>query len=172
MLEVLVAFAILSIVIASASSSMVHQLRGNKFAQVRSEASYAAQTVIDNLRRQDISAMPTTGSDAARTISMNSKRDYDVIVSYCTTPALCSSANTRQVLFEVKRKGEVVFTTESVFTYLGLLDETTSSSTTSSSTSSSSSSSSSTSTSSGGASSSSSGSERRRRGTRFRRLRT
>lgn len=118
LLEVLVALAIFSVAIVTASSSFQTYLKSNYSAEVRFEAAHAAQSIIDELRFEDVEALPSNGSDAARIVTMNDGRDYEVTVSYCTDSTYCSSSEIRHLAVEVEYREKVVYRTEAVFTAL------------------------------------------------------
>ncbi len=118
-LEVLVALALLAVVIASASSSLVTHQSYNHDGEVRSEAAIAAQTVLDEIRQLDIKTLPTSGFENPRIKTLNSNRPYSVVVTYCANLTLCSSNTVRHLSVEVKHRDKVVYNTETVFTDLG-----------------------------------------------------
>lgn len=119
LLELLVAIAILTLVVVSANQSLSTHVQSNHAAKIRGEAAQAAQSVIDQLRFNDVDTMPTTGSDAARTVSMDGTRNYDVIVSYCVDNDYCTSNDVRHISLVVTFQGGTVYSTETIFTDLG-----------------------------------------------------
>lgn len=129
--EVLVALLIMSIVIAFSASSFTFNVRSNHNAEIRSEASQAGQTVLDQLRRLPIDSLRTTGTDS-QTVNVNSARSYTVAVRYCGESQYCTSSEVRHLGVTVSRNNEVVYRTETVYTNLGDADggETDNSSTT------------------------------------------
>ena len=118
LLEVLAALGILAFAIAVASSSLVLHLKANAEGEISFEAAQAAQTVIDELRFQDVSEMPTEGTDSVRQISVKANHTFDVYVSYCEDATYCTSSDVRHIAVQVQYKNESVYRTETVFTAL------------------------------------------------------
>ena len=115
LLEVLVALGILAVAIAAALTSITTNLKANHKAELSFEGAQAAQTVIDQIRSQDIATLPTSGTDTARQIQVKDGRTFDVYVTYCATPAYCTSNEVRQLTVRVNYKGQSVYRTETVF---------------------------------------------------------
>ena len=116
--EVLVALMIMSIVIAFSTASFVFSSRSNHNAEIRSEASQAGQTVLDEIRRLPVEQMRTSGTET-RNVNVNSARRYSVQVNYCSNGTYCSSNEVRQMSVTVTRNNETVYKTETVYTNLG-----------------------------------------------------
>lgn len=119
LLEIMAAIAIFALVIASATTALNSYQTLNHRGEIRSEASQAAQSVIDEIRTLDITLLPESGSDDDKLVTMNSNRQYTVTVSYCTDIIKCTSDGVRQINVEVLYNDEIVYTTEVVFTDLG-----------------------------------------------------
>ena len=119
LIETLVALGILGVVIAAASTSLIKNLYYNHRAEILFEGVHAAQTVLDDLRFEDISNLPSTGTDSPRTVTSQSKRQYKVYVTYCKTSQYCSSESVRQLHVRVEFKSRTVYETETVFTEFG-----------------------------------------------------
>lgn len=119
LIETLVALGILGVVIAAASASLMQNLYQNHRAEILFEGVHAAQTVLDDLRFEDISTLPKTGTDSPRTVTSQSKRQYKVYVTYCKTSQYCSSESVRQLHVRVEFKSRTVYETETVFTEFG-----------------------------------------------------
>ena len=118
LLEVLVSFVLLATVLAYSSQSFVTHLSANHWGEIRSEGAQAAQTVLDELRSASVVDLPTSGSDAPIDVEINDKRTFEVVVAYCTAAQYCSSNEARHLELEVWYRGEVIYTTETVFTGL------------------------------------------------------
>lgn len=119
LLEVMVAVLLLGSLIAASTSAFVMNVRSNQAGEIRSEASQAAQTVLDELRHSPVGNMPLTGSDEPRTVSINERRAFDVVVTYCENNTYCTSNEIRHLTVEVTYADETVYRTETVFTNLG-----------------------------------------------------
>lgn len=159
LIEVLVAIAIVALALATASSSLITNMKANKTGARVFEGAQAAQTVIDELRYTDVSALPESGTDEVRHVQIDALKTYDVYVTYCNDPTHCTSEDVRQISLRVELDGKKIYETETVFTQLEKgYGSSNSSSSTGSSSSSSSSSTGSTSTSSSSTGSSTSSS--------------
>ncbi len=117
LVELLVAIAILTTVIASINLSLSTQLKANHFAKIREEGTKAAQSVLDNLRFEKVQSLPTSGTQPAVSVTVDPSRIYDVLVTFCPD-SLCTSNDIRSIGVEVKLKGETVYKTNTVFTSL------------------------------------------------------
>ena len=110
-LEVLVALGLFSISMSVAVSSLVNNLRSNRSTQVRYEAIQAAQTVLDQLRFEDISTLNTAFQ---QNVPIGS-RTYSVAISYCRNPAFCISDEIRHITADVSYKSALIYETDTVF---------------------------------------------------------
>jgi hypothetical protein len=72
---------------------------------------------LEDLRKEQISSLPTTGSDAAVAVEV-SGRQYDVVVSYCVRNEFCASASNRHLALNVQYQGATWYEVETVFTQL------------------------------------------------------
>lgn len=115
--EVLVSVALLAILMAVMAPAFLSQVRFNTLSEQRTEAMAAAQQVLDGLRRQDPSAMRTSGSDPATNIIIGS-RTYRVVASYCETSSYCTSNNSRHIRIRVTRNGKELYDVQTVYTKL------------------------------------------------------
>jgi len=118
LIEVIVAMGILATVISYSSVSFVTHLSANHRGEIRSEAAQAAQTVIDELRGEEVGDLPQSGSSPSRDIQVNDNRTFKVDVAYCTDSSLCAIGSARHLDVEVTYREEVVYRTETVFTAL------------------------------------------------------
>jgi len=118
LIEVMASVVILATVLAYSSKSFVAHLSANHRGEIRSEGAQAAQTVLDELRSATVSDLPNSGSDSPVDIQVNDKRSFQVLVSYCTASQYCMSNESRHLELQVSYRGEVVYSTETVFTGL------------------------------------------------------
>lgn len=117
MIEVLVALSLFAIVSAGITPALIHHTRSNTNSVIRTGAIAALQHGMDNLRRMDPSAMPTTGANPSYPLVVGG-RTYQVTERFCTDPALCIDADTRQIRIEVTHLAKLYYAAESVFTRL------------------------------------------------------
>ena len=117
LLEVLVSLSIFSIVSAAIGVAFVTHLKVNMQQELRSGAFSAAQQVLDELRVQDPSTMPTSGSDAVRTLIVGD-RIYSVAVSYCSPATYCTSSHIRSIHVGVTHAGKSQYQVDTVYSQL------------------------------------------------------
>lgn len=115
--EVMVSFAIFAMLVTGIIPAFSSLVQRNSAMEVRSGAMNAAQIVLDRLRLQDPGSLPSSGTSAAETVSVDG-RDFSVTTSYCVNSAFCASANNRHLTVRVRYKGEQLFDVETVFTRL------------------------------------------------------
>ena len=111
LLEILVAFGILAVLISLSTSFFMFNLRNNMDTEIRYEAMQAAQTVIDELRFQDVSTLTGVKNED---VVINS-RTYAVQVHYCELNDFCISTDIRHVAADVTYKNKVIYETDTVF---------------------------------------------------------
>ena len=115
LIEALIAVAILATALVSTFGTLTSFSTVNGRNQTRSNAAFAARAVIEELRYTDPETMPSTGSQTTSvTVGQN---DFVVTVAYCTTSSYCSE-RTRHISVSISEDGQVVFSTETVFTQL------------------------------------------------------
>ncbi len=119
LIEIMVAIAIFAIVITTATSSINSYQKLNHGGEIRSEASQAAQSIIDQIRGIDVKSLPTSGDGTPVEITMNSNRMYSVETIYCTNSSICNSPSVRQIAVEVYHRDALAYTTEVIFTDFG-----------------------------------------------------
>ncbi len=118
LIELLVAITILTTIVASVNLSLTTHLKANHFAKIREEGAKAAQSVIDELRFEKVSDLPSSGTEAPWSVTIDPSRVYLVYVTYCDKAEFCTSDDIRYVSLEVKLQDEVVYKTNTVFTAL------------------------------------------------------
>lgn len=117
LLEVMVAMMILGLVAAGMAPVFINHLKTNTRAELKTESIAVAQQVLDELRSQDPTNFPMSGSDAPILVDGGS-RSYTVIVSYCKVTSYCASANTRHIEVAVRYMGSTIYEVETVYTKL------------------------------------------------------
>ena len=83
--------------------------------EVKSAAIAAAQQVLDEMRLQDPTTLPSSGS-TERTVAYGS-RQFTVRTSYCTLASYCAT-NIRQIRLGVSYLGKMRYQVDSVFCQL------------------------------------------------------
>ncbi len=116
LIEVLVAIAILAVVLAAVVPSFLFYLRTNTKSETRTQAVAAAQVVLEDLRLQDPTLLPSSGS-TTRSVTI-AGRSFNVVTTFCPTGSTLCSANARHVRVEVLYKGKKVYEVETVYTKL------------------------------------------------------
>ncbi len=116
LIEVLVAVALFGIVTAGMVPAFLVYLKQNVNAQIKTEAAMAAQQKLDELRVEDPSDLPSSGSDPIETIKVGD-HDFDILVTYCADPSYCA-LDTKQISVEVNYKEKRVYALQTVYTDL------------------------------------------------------
>jgi prepilin-type N-terminal cleavage/methylation domain-containing protein len=114
LVEVMVSISLFSIVSAMMATSFTQLLKTNYDNEIRSGAYRAGERVIESYRQQAISTLPTTGSAAAQTITVNG-RDYSVVPSFCAVASFCTTANIRHIRVTVNYENTKRYEVDSVF---------------------------------------------------------
>jgi hypothetical protein len=91
-------------------------MNANSLSEERSNAVAAAQQVMEGLRQQSPSSLPSSGSSSVQSISVG-EHDYEVITHYCTNSAYCNT-DMRHIVLEVSFGGRQVYIVETVYTRL------------------------------------------------------
>lgn len=112
LVELLAAMSILGVLLMGVMMTSLNNLRSNRNMQLRYEAVQAAQTVIDDLRFNDIS---TLGTAIHRTVPIGA-RSYTVDVKFCEISAFCLSDEIRHISVEVEYDSKQIYKTDTVFT--------------------------------------------------------
>ena len=116
LLEVVVAMVILAIGLLAIVPGMIHLSDVADGNEVRSAAVQAAQQSNERTRRLDPASLPTTGSSAADTVTIG-EHTFQVVQHYCRDTSMCL-AFARHITTEVSFDGQVVYSTQTVFTRL------------------------------------------------------
>ena len=116
LVEVICALGLLGIVLLGIIPTVQVLMQSNTISEERSNAVAAAQQVMESLRQQAPSSLPTTGTSAVQTVSVGT-RDYEVVAHYCTKSQYCND-DMRQIVLEVGYAGRNVYVVETVYTRL------------------------------------------------------
>jgi prepilin-type N-terminal cleavage/methylation domain-containing protein len=114
--EALVALAIMGIAIVGVTPLFMTYLDANTLTEQRSGAVAAAQQILEGVRAQNPSSLPSSGASAAQSVMVGG-RVYEVTTRYCVNASFCDTAS-RHVVVEVTYRGIRIFTAETVFTQL------------------------------------------------------
>ncbi|MCO6431663.1 MAG: type II secretion system protein [Deltaproteobacteria bacterium] len=117
LLEVLFSMGMFSVAALALAQAFTVQLTFNTSNEMRSEAIMAAQQVLDEVRVEDPSSLPTSGSDAPTSVTIG-KRTYVVVLSYCTNGSMCNSTTLRHLRAVVSYRGDEVYSVETVYAQL------------------------------------------------------
>lgn len=113
LLETLAAIAVLAIFLPVVTSSFLVNLRSNMNAQIRYESIQAAQSVLDELRFEDISALLPEANPRDVTIG---GRVFQVQVTYCENATFCPSPEIKHVSIDVSYRSDLIYETDTIFT--------------------------------------------------------
>ncbi len=116
LVEVLCAIVVIGVGAMAILPSFVVHRDSTVRNEVRSGAMTAATTALERLRLVDPATLPTTGTSAPQMFQIDG-RDFRVVTSYCSQPALCG-VGSRQVVVEVLVDGQAIYELETVFTQL------------------------------------------------------
>jgi type II secretory pathway pseudopilin PulG len=116
LVEAVCALGLLAIALLGIVPTFQVLVNANTLNEQRSNAVAAAQEVMEALRQQSPSSLPTSGSSAVQTVTIGS-RDYEVTAHYCTRSEYCN-ADMRHIVLEVGYAGQNVYIVETVYTRL------------------------------------------------------
>lgn len=115
LVELLVTLAILGIIIGVMLTAIASNTQLNSRTEQNSQATVAAQQVLDDTRTLDPSTLPLSGAASPKTVTVGG-RDYKVTLRYCVaTPNYCKGS-ARQVQATVEHGSKTLFSVETVFT--------------------------------------------------------
>ena len=117
LLEVLVSMVIFAIASAAMAQSFLTHLTMNNRSERRSEAIASAQQVLDQIRTEDPTSLPVSGSVAPVTVVMG-PRTYTVTATYCGENTFCTSNNIRHIGIQVAYRNTVIYEVETVYSQL------------------------------------------------------
>ena len=116
LVEVVCALGLLAIVLLGIIPTVQVLMRANTIAEERSNGVAAAEEVMEALRQQAPSSLPSSGSSAVQSVSVGT-RDYEVVAHYCTKSQYCND-DMRHIVLEVTYAGHNVYVVETVYTRL------------------------------------------------------
>ena len=116
LVEALCALALLGIALIGVIPTFQVLVNVDTLSEQRSNAVAAAQQVMEALRQQSPSSLPTSGASAVQHVSVGD-HDYEVTAHYCTNPTFCT-ADMRHVVLDVSFGGRNVYIVETVYTRL------------------------------------------------------
>lgn len=117
LIEIMVALVIFSIVMSALPVAFVSYLSFNSKMENKTGALNIAQQVLDEMRVQDLGALPMSGMVGPETITRNGT-DYQISTYYCEHGDYCNSSTSRHIRIEVKQKNKMVYEVQTVFTKL------------------------------------------------------
>lgn len=117
LLEVLVSVTIFSIAALGIVPTFNSFMGRNSHSHIQASALQAAEQVLDSIRIQSTSTLPTTGNDGGKNISVGG-HSFVVTTYYCEQSSLCSGTLTRHLRVQVKYKTQEIFNVQTVFTAL------------------------------------------------------
>jgi len=120
MIELTVAMTMLGTLALSLTTLSIHSMRTNKDNEIRSGAIQVASVVLDELRGQIISSLPSSpGIQQSRSISISGvPNPFNVTLTFCSNSSFCPTADTRHIKVAVSYAGRNRFNTETVMTQL------------------------------------------------------
>ena len=117
LLEVMISLLVFSLVMAGMGPAFIAQLHHNTESEIRTESIAAAQILLDQLRLESPSSLPTTGAGSPQEILVGT-RTYTATAYFCETSTYCLTANNRHITVRVDYKDEQIFETQTVYTQL------------------------------------------------------
>lgn len=111
LVEVLVSFGIFGVLAALAFTSLIQNTQESFKNTKRYEAMQAAQTVLDNLRFEDMTTLTSTRTQQVTV----GGRSYDVTTTFCEISQYCLSEDSRHITVRVKYKTSQIYATDTVF---------------------------------------------------------
>ena len=116
LVESVVALAILGIVLLGIVPTFKVMMDANTLSEERSNAVEAAQQVLEALRQQSPSSLPTSGTSGIQIVQAG-QHEYEVITHYCMESSYCT-ADMRHIVLEVMFAGKKIYIVETVYTRL------------------------------------------------------
>lgn len=117
LIEVMIAVAIFGLVIAGMAPAFAAHIRFNTESELRSNAIAAAQHTLDELRFEDVTSMPSSGSVGPTNVVVGDKT-FQVVRTFCGTASYCTSNRIRHIRVEVSYRERVIYGIETVYTDL------------------------------------------------------
>lgn len=117
LLEVMFSLSLFSIILSGLIPAFITQMRFNSASQIRSEGMQAAVQVLDELRMDNPTDMPTAGATTIDSVTIGA-RTFQVTTVYCGDMTYCDSSSNRFIEVSVSYDNELVYNVETVFTQL------------------------------------------------------
>lgn len=114
LVEMLLALLVLGLMMSVVLPAIGSNAAINTRSELRTQASLAAQRVLDEARTRDPVSLPMSGSAPPALVNVGG-RTFQVTLSYCTVPAYCSGS-ARQLRAGVSLNGADVLGVETVYT--------------------------------------------------------
>lgn len=109
--------ALIAIISAGAIPAFLFQFQTVTRNELRSGAINAAQEVLDQVRVQNPSSLPMSGSSPVATIDAG-HRSFSVVVHYCLELSYCAQSSTRHLTVDVSYRDQEIYSVETIFTQL------------------------------------------------------
>ena len=116
MIEVMASIAIFGVVATGMTSAFVKMQQANLANEIKAGAMGAAQKVLDELRVSDPATLPSSGTSAAQTITIQG-RAFSVTTTYCPVATYCTSTM-RQLRITANYKSVKRYEVDSIFCQL------------------------------------------------------
>jgi prepilin-type N-terminal cleavage/methylation domain-containing protein len=116
LMECLVSMALFLIVTVGIAGGSASFMKQNTTNEQKGGAIAATQQAFDNIRFQDPSTLPMSGT-VSSTVAVGG-RNYDVRLSYCETSSYCSSLSLRHVTARTYFKNVKLYQVETVYAQL------------------------------------------------------
>ena len=116
LIEVMASIAIFGIVATGMTSSFVKMQQTNLANEIKTGAMGAAQKVLDELRVSDPASLPSSGTSAPQTITIQG-RAFSVTTTYCPVATYCTSTM-RQLRITANYKSVKRYEVDSIYCQL------------------------------------------------------
>lgn len=117
LLEVLVSLVLLVMTSAGILPAFLSHFNHITNNEVRSSAYAAAQRVLDEIRVQDPTDLPSSGDGTTQNITISGK-NFQVTPSYCQDSGMCGDVNSRHITVRVRYNGTIYYVVETLYTQL------------------------------------------------------
>ncbi len=116
LIEIVFALGLLGLAMSALFPGFLSHTKYNNFSEVRTSAYQAAQIVLDELRLEEPSVLPSSGSDPAVNVTVGT-RSFSVVASFCEDNTYCG-ANIRHITVRVTYQNEEIYEVNTVYTQL------------------------------------------------------
>ncbi|MBW4577297.1 MAG: type II secretion system GspH family protein [Aphanothece sp. CMT-3BRIN-NPC111] len=115
LLEAVVSLTLLTVCLAFSLPLFLYARLNNIRSELRTGAVIASQQILDSLRQQNPTTLPTSGNTTVFPAPTSMGHVYNATIYYCENQAYCGS-NSRQVRVELKNNGTTIYNIEAVYT--------------------------------------------------------